>query len=343
MRDRRKTNMRILLGGIFCGLACAASAATGALELEQQFTSIKYDLHSRAAFAKIANETFQPEALIFDSDRDPADVVLRRMTALLADLECNAPSPKLTDLARRLTVLQNHSATTAITNATARRALFDQACQLRRQIAFANPLLDFDGLLFVKRHRGMYNHMCDQFYGITARPGGGLFVLKNPFSDQPEVRDVLAESTVANGRLKGQKLIGGNGATAHLSYDGVRLLSGDETQGGAFLSPRSPTTRRRFCSPSANAAVTATRNSTKIPHAATGLRAAVSTSSRSRPTAPVCNRSPTARGTNSIHAGCRTAAWRSSASGAAAICAAVARVHSTTSLTWQPMGAASTS
>ena len=53
----------------------------------------------------------------------------------------------------------------------------------------------------------------------------------------PTVRDLLAESIVQTGRLKGQRLPGGNGAQARLSYDGVRLLSGDETQGGAFLSP----------------------------------------------------------------------------------------------------------
>ena len=231
--------MKILLGGMFCGLACAAAAATGALEAEwaQQFAALQHDLNSRPAFAKVAGETFRPEALLLAGDRDPADIVLRRTAALLADLQHNAPTPKLADLAQRLATLQQSSEATALTNAPARRALFDQACQLRRQIAFANPLLDFDQLLFVKRHRGIYNHMCDQFYGITARPGGGLFVLKHPFSEQPELRDVLAAATVADGRLKGQKLLSSNAATANLRYDGVRLLSGDETQGGAFLSP----------------------------------------------------------------------------------------------------------
>ena len=231
--------MKILLGGMFCGLACAAAAATGTLETEwaQQYAALQHDLASRPAFAKVAGETFRPEALLLESDRDPADIVLRRTAALLADLQHGAATPKLADLARQLATLQKNSELIAPADALARRTLFDQACQLRRQIAFANPLLDFDQLLFVKRHRGIYNHMCDQFYGITARPGGGVFVLQHPFGAQPELRDMLAEARVANGRLKGQTLLGSNAATAHLAYDGVRLLTGDETQGGAFLSP----------------------------------------------------------------------------------------------------------
>ncbi len=231
--------MKLILGGLFCSLACAAAAATVALqdETDQQYASLQHDLAARASFAKVAGETFRPEALILASDRDPTDIVLRRTAALLADLQHNSPSPKLAELSRQFEALQKNSALIATGDALARRTLFDQACQLRRQIAFANPLLDFEQLLFVKRHRSIYPHMCDQFYGITARPGGGVFVLKNPFGAQPEVRDLLANATVANGRLKGHALLASNAATAKLHYDGVRLLSGDETQGGAFLSP----------------------------------------------------------------------------------------------------------
>ena len=50
-----------------------------------------------------------------------------------------------------------------------------------RRIAFMNPLLDIDKLLFVTRHdAGGIFHMCDQYYGCNAKPGGGLYVLKDP-------------------------------------------------------------------------------------------------------------------------------------------------------------------
>ncbi|MCX7006734.1 MAG: hypothetical protein NTY53_05715, partial [Kiritimatiellaeota bacterium] len=146
--------MKKLLGGLMAVLALARGADLAA-ECDEQFLC-----------EKLSNETFRAEALILASDRDPADVVLRRTAALLADLQHNSPTPKLAKLGRQFDALQKNAELIAPSDALARRTLFDQACQLRRQIAFANPLLDFDQLLFVKRHRGIYNHMCDQFYGI---------------------------------------------------------------------------------------------------------------------------------------------------------------------------------
>jgi len=100
-----------------------------------------------------------------------------------------------------------------------------QARQLKRSIALCNPLLDFDKLLFIKRHDagGVY-HMCDQYYGCNARPGGGLFVLNDPFGDNPTLTNVLENSLVENGRLKGQKLDSGSFLSPELSFDGKTIL-----------------------------------------------------------------------------------------------------------------------
>ncbi len=87
--------------------------------------------------------------------------------------------------------------------------MFDKACHLRRQIVFSNPLLDFDDILVLKRHPTNYNHMCDQYYGSAQLPGGGLFVLSDVFGKSPKIRNILADSVVENGRLKGEKLSGG--------------------------------------------------------------------------------------------------------------------------------------
>jgi hypothetical protein len=48
-----------------------------------------------------------------------------------------------------------------------------------RAMALANPLLDFDSILFVKRAPSMFPHLSDQYYGWWARPGGGVFILKD--------------------------------------------------------------------------------------------------------------------------------------------------------------------
>ncbi|MBI3922114.1 MAG: hypothetical protein HY318_11905 [Armatimonadetes bacterium] len=57
--------------------------------------------------------------------------------------------------------------------------LYLRVHRLKRDIAFRNPLLSFDKLLFVKRLPGLYSHMCDQYFGCNARPGGGIFTLES--------------------------------------------------------------------------------------------------------------------------------------------------------------------
>jgi hypothetical protein len=216
----------------------AASPSRGDDEAWTEFEMISRDLRNRKHFRQIASETLHPAALIRFSDRDPADVVLRRTEALLADLLKTEAAPSLKGPAKELARLKSMTAEIPVSDEPGRRNLFDALRSTRRKIAFANPLLDFDRILFLKRHRSIYNHMCDQYYGITAMPGGGLYVLKNPFGDAPTVRDLLAGSTVASGRLKGQALSGGPAEKRwNIKYDGMGTLKGEATEGGAFLSP----------------------------------------------------------------------------------------------------------
>lgn len=243
---RSAATMLLLLG---VGLAAASAAPSAWLgpapvggaypagEEDRQFAMLERELKQRAHFNRVAPETFRRESLILDSDRDPLDVLLRRSEALLADVRRLPHAPDLSAATARLTALRAAAQQTDVKDAAARRDLFNSACRVRREIAFANPLLDFDSLLFLKRHRSMFNHCCDQFYGITQRPGGGLFVLQNPFGPAPALRDVLAEAVVANGRLQGKSLTGGPRQTWKLAYDGEGTLSGDESAGGSFLSP----------------------------------------------------------------------------------------------------------
>ncbi|HWI58331.1 MAG TPA: discoidin domain-containing protein, partial [Bacillota bacterium] len=71
---------------------------------------------------------------------------------------------------------------------SARRALYFHARWTVRDLALANPLLNFDTLLFVKRAPGMFPHMSDQYYGWWSRPGGGLCLLDNFKAGPPRVR-----------------------------------------------------------------------------------------------------------------------------------------------------------
>jgi len=106
-----------------------------------------------------------------------------------------------------------------------RKEIYFDARRLARQIAFCNPLLDFEKILFIKRHDsvGVF-HMCDQYYGCNARPGGGLYILCDPFGDTPKLTNVLENSVVERGRLKGDNLSAGAFLSPELSYDGKTIL-----------------------------------------------------------------------------------------------------------------------
>jgi hypothetical protein len=87
-----------------------------------------------------------------------------------------------------------------------------------------------DKILFIKRDfiptddNGSGGHMCDQYHGFNAKPGGGLFVLENVLSGNPTERNVLASSTCANGPHQGKKLEGGGFLSPDLHHDGKQIV-----------------------------------------------------------------------------------------------------------------------
>lgn len=93
-----------------------------------------------------------------------------------------------------------------------RRESYLVARQTVRDMSLANPLLDFDDLLFVKRAPGSFTHMSDQYYGWWSRPGGGLYILKSFKSD--DRRLVCLTERFATGSF----------LRPDLSHDGRRVL-----------------------------------------------------------------------------------------------------------------------
>lgn len=111
-----------------------------------------------------------------------------------------------TDLSRRP---EERRGAKSVPNA---RELYLQARWAIRRMALANPLLDFNDLLFVKRAPGTFTHMSDQNYGWFSRPGGGLFLLKDFKSDHPTLR-CLTESLPLGSVL-----------SPDISYDGKKVV-----------------------------------------------------------------------------------------------------------------------
>jgi hypothetical protein len=102
----------------------------------------------------------------------------------------------------------------------ARREIYLAVRSLLRKLALSSPLCDFDKILFIKRHdaAGVF-HMCDQYYGVNAVPGGGLFLLLDPFGDQPKLVNLLEQSVVQRGRLAGRRLEGGSFLSPELDWE----------------------------------------------------------------------------------------------------------------------------
>ncbi len=184
-----------------------------------------------------ASQAFDRHALVHGSDGDPLGVVLRRTEALLSHLLTFYSSPSLTALERDLLLLKRKAASVPLTEKIERKRFFLAACALQRQFAFANPLLDFDCILFVARgvragsrktgprttsdRQGQ--HFATQYFGFNALPGGGLFVVKE-FKTQPQVINLLENSVVENGRLAGKHLDFGAFLSPDLSFDGSQVL-----------------------------------------------------------------------------------------------------------------------
>lgn len=106
-----------------------------------------------------------------------------------------------------------------------RREIYFDVRRTNRGIAFCNPLLNMDKILFIKRHHpGGVFHMCDQYYGFNAIAGGGLYILSDPFGPEPKLTNLLADAVVEKGRLKGRKLEPGGFLSPELSFDGKTIL-----------------------------------------------------------------------------------------------------------------------
>jgi len=189
-----------------------------------------------------ADQVLDKNSLPDPADKDEADTVLRRTGALLAHLKTLPRCPSLKEDETLLAELKTRAGLLEV-GSSERDGLLADACRLRRKVAFANPLLDFDRILFIKRHfcpndETSGNHMCDQYFGFNAIGGGGLFALENPFSDKPKVRNVLEKSVCENGRYQGRVLSEKDGfLSPELSFDAKELL---------FACTEIPADQRRY-------------------------------------------------------------------------------------------------
>ncbi|MBT4818363.1 MAG: hypothetical protein HON70_21825, partial [Lentisphaerae bacterium] len=92
------------------------------------------------------------------------------------------------------------------------QALWSRVHNVRRRIVLANPDVPEGPILFAKQVPSGFSHQLTQYYGMWARPGGGLFVLEAP------------GRTMACRELTAEQLPIGSYQHPELSYDGKRIL-----------------------------------------------------------------------------------------------------------------------
>jgi len=160
--------------------------------------------------------------LVFPGDRDPAGVVIRRTGALLRHIQATPGAPDLTALGQALGALRDRHA--KITpGAEEAKALYAEACELRRRVMLSNPILDFDRVAYTA-HDNRYRILQTQNYACTAPAGGGIYIASGIRSTNVTVTNIIIGAIVKNGRLQGQPLKGGAFNSLALSYDGKKLL-----------------------------------------------------------------------------------------------------------------------
>lgn len=232
----------VLLFALTASMSAVYAETSVIADLDVEYTNEFYVIKAQSPLHssnKIKNQAYRQEALTFDTDRDPVDVILRRTYDLAKHIKTLPGAPDLKELQAKLDQLSSRSAKTDVKNEATRLELFKKIAHVRRRITLSNPLLDFSKILLVKSRLSNNWHCCDQYFGKNFSLGGGVYLLSDVLGDEPKLTDILANAVVQNGRLKGQKLEG-SFLSPELSFDGKEILfAHTECEGSDWSSERS--------------------------------------------------------------------------------------------------------
>ena len=172
---------------------------------------------------RLGAEALDLQALILQTDKDPLDVVLRRTSALIQHFK-GQKTLSSTALGRFETGLNTLSSEAGSTSdPKARKGLFFNVCALRRDLAFANPLLDFENIVCQLEQPGD-QRIIEQARAVFPghSKGGGPIVIQD-FKSKPAPEPILAGIKVTSGPWKGKELTG-KFSGLELNYSGQEIL-----------------------------------------------------------------------------------------------------------------------
>jgi hypothetical protein len=159
------------------------------------------------------------QSLLWESDRTPADVALRRTAALLQHLKSMPEAPPLGALEEQWVAVQSRN-----TGAVDDKEIYLAARAIGRAGALANPLLDFDQLIF-NRWSSRYGHVQEAWASSVLRDGG-LYLLSGLKTGPVTVRNLLENSRFENGSFQGQRILDVSKVVRSfdLSFDGTKVV-----------------------------------------------------------------------------------------------------------------------
>ena len=210
-----------------------------------------FDLKAELAGARVpprgaADQVYDANALVYpDREREPVQVVLRRVRALL-DSGSFVEDDSFALLERAFEAFEALIAKETRYDAyfmdeTRSIADYFVACAFRRLIMFAQEeTADLDRIMFLAR--GCYagsrltnqfntdrigGHMATQIYGFNTIHGGGIFAIEDWKGKSPKITDLIGGKKVVatklHDRLAGRELVGGSFYKPELSYDGETI------------------------------------------------------------------------------------------------------------------------
>jgi len=114
----------------------------------QQHLELKADIQAcQAGKRSVSPHLLDHQAAVYKEDRFVCDITLRRIAALLKDLQALPNAADLNEFEKELADLKRRCEEST----SDRHDLYLEICRLRRKIALSNPLLDFDEMIFVTK------------------------------------------------------------------------------------------------------------------------------------------------------------------------------------------------
>ena len=188
-----------------------------------------------------ADQVFDPETLVRDTETTPAQIVIRRAWDILNDSTGMIPADTEERIAtglRKISEAVDEEIQKPFPDEDRLSTDFFLAAALRREVMLANPELDdLPAILFLAR--GCYagsrltnptntdrigGHFATQVYGFNSIHGGGLFVLSDWRRKDPTVQNLLEGIKVSPtpycDRLVGRALDYGSFYKPEVSFDG---------------------------------------------------------------------------------------------------------------------------